>query len=618
MGPDGVRRLVAYSPLLGQATDGPVVVVAIPLAIALAAADRLLLTGLVGLGVVGLLVFGATWLASDVLVLRRVTRLLTATRRFGAGELGARVGSNESGELGLLARAFDEMAESVERVTQQNRRILESTGDGIYGLDRRGRVTFVNPAAERMCGYAAAELLGQPMHALIHHSRADGSPFPPEQCPSAQTLREGATRQVYDDLFWHKNGTSFPVDYVSAPIVRDGHVEGVVVAFRDVTERRRAEEQMHRQREILQQTEKVATMGSLLAGVAHELNNPLAVVLGQVMLLREGATEPALVRRADKIKTAAERCARIVKNFLALARQHPPERGAVDLNQVVQEAAELLGYELRTSGVEMQFRLADTLPILHADGHQLHQVVVNLIANAQQAMRQTPPPRRITITTAHDAGALRVRLAIADTGPGIPAEVRAKIFEPFFTTKPPGEGTGLGLSLCRGIAEEHGGTLGVDSEPGRGAEFVLELPATVAADAVPPAAERPARVSPSAILVVDDEPEIAATLAEVLERDGHTVDIAGDGAEGLDRLRARAYDVIFTDTRMPGLDGVAFYEELARRLPALARRVIFVTGDLIDRDKREFLESTGRPVVPKPFDLDSVRRALGRVLTATA
>jgi two-component system NtrC family sensor kinase len=336
------------------------------------------------------------------------------------------------------------------------------------------------------------------------------------------------------------------------------------------------------------------------------------------MLLREGATDPALVRRADKIKVAAERCARIVKNFLALARHHPPERGAVDLNRVVHEAAELLAYELRTSGVEVQLRLAEALPTLHADGHQLHQVLVNLIANAHQAMRQAPAPRRITITTIHDADVQRVRLTIADTGPGIPADVRAKIFEPFFTTKPPGEGTGLGLSLCRGIAEEHGGTLAVDSEPGRGAEFVLELPATVPAGTAVQTAEPPARVSPKAILVVDDEPEIAATLAEALERDGHKVDIAGDGAEGLDRLGAGAYDVIFTDTRMPGLYGVAFYQELARRFPALTQRVIFLTGDLMDQNKREFLEGTGCPVISKPFDLDEVRRALHRLLTTAS
>src|SRR5207245_6131579 len=204
----------------------------------------------------------------------------------------------------------------------------------------------------------------------------------------------------------------------------------------------------------LLQSEKVATMGSLLAGVAHELNNPLAVVLGQSHLLRESAADARTNARAEKIKAAADRCVRIVRNFLALARQQAPERGEVRLNQVVQEAVELLGYELRTDNGEVSLRLAEDLPVLWADGHQLHQVLVNIVANAHQAMRQSPARRKISITTRSEPASQRVHLEITDSGPGIPADIRAKIFEPFFTTKPLGQGTGLGLSLCRGIVAE--------------------------------------------------------------------------------------------------------------------------------------------------------------------
>src|SRR5467141_3582396 len=228
--------------------------------------------------------------------------------------------------------------------------------------------------------------------------------------------------------------------------------------------------------EQLLQSEKVATMGSLLAGVAHELNNPLAVVMGQAMLLRESAANSPFAARADKIHAASERCARIVKNFLALARSRPPERGPVALDSVVTQAVELLAYELRTSSVEVKVRLSESVPVFLADGHQLHQVIVNLLANAHHAMRQSSGLRRITLATGFDPATARVRLTITDTGPGIPVELQAKIFEPFFTTKPPGEGTGLGLSLCRGIVEEHGGTIGVESEPGRGTTFLIRLP----------------------------------------------------------------------------------------------------------------------------------------------
>jgi PAS domain S-box-containing protein len=226
----------------------------------------------------------------------------------------------------------------------------------------------------------------------------------------------------------------------------------------------------------LRQTDKLATMGSLLAGVAHELNNPLTVILGQTELLLGSCPQGPIAERADRLYKAAERCARIVKNFLALARQHPPERQQVQLNQVAREAVELLAYPLRVDNVEIIWDLTDRLPRIWADSHMLYQVAANLIANAQQAMHDAPPPRRLTIATRVEASSERIILMVADTGPGIPAEVQPRIFEPFFTTKPPGQGTGLGLSLCQGIIDSHGGTMRVESQPGRGAAFIVELP----------------------------------------------------------------------------------------------------------------------------------------------
>jgi signal transduction histidine kinase len=383
----------------------------------------------------------------------------------------------------------------------------------------------------------------------------------------------------------------------------------------------RSLEQTVRERtERMIQSEKVATMGALLAGVAHELNNPLAVVSGQAQLLREKASDPDVARRADKIYEAAVRCVRIVRNFLALARQRPPERTDVWLQQVVAGAVELLAYELRTDSVEVTVDYQHDLPRLSADPHQLHQVLVNLIANAHHALRRRPQPRAITLTVRHDAARNLVRMQVADTGPGIPAEIQARIFEPFFTTKAPGEGTGLGLSLCRGIVEEHGGTLEVESEPGRGSRFTIELPivARPLTVAAPEAIETLPPVTGKAVLVVDDEPDVAAVMAEALERDGHTVDVAPNGAVALDMVAAGAYDLILSDTKMPVLDGEAFYAELARRFPALCQRIIFVTGDVLSQEKRAFLERTGAPFLMKPCDLDEVRRVVHRVLAGAA
>jgi signal transduction histidine kinase len=368
----------------------------------------------------------------------------------------------------------------------------------------------------------------------------------------------------------------------------------------------------------LLQTEKLAAMGSLLAGVAHELNNPLSVVLGRADLLAQQLAGSPLQSRAELIAEAAERCARIVKNFLALARQRSPERQAVQLNQIIQEAVELVAYPLRVDDVEVWLELAPSVPVLWADPHQLHQVLVNLITNAHQAMRQAPRPRRLTLATRAESAAGRVVLRVADTGPGIPAEIQPRIFEPFFTTKPPAQGTGLGLSICQGIIEGHRGSIRVESPPGEGAVFVIELPVEA-----PPVAERAGRAAearPSVrrgtILVVDDEPEIAAVLAEMLSTDGHEVETAANGRIALARLRERTYDLILSDLRMPKLDGAGLYRELERERPELLSRLIFLTGDELGGETTEFLQRTGAQALAKPFDADDVRRVVQRVLPA--
>jgi len=370
-----------------------------------------------------------------------------------------------------------------------------------------------------------------------------------------------------------------------------------------------------RTRQLLQM-EKLSAMGQLLAGVAHELNNPLAVVSGQAQLLSVAAEGTPLAARAEKIGKAAERCERIVRNFLALARDRPPERMSVDLNAVAREAVELLAYELRTDSVEVRQSLATPLPRLWADPHQLHQVLVNLIANAHYAMRRTPLPRVLSITTEALGERTTLRLTVSDTGPGIPADVLGRIFDPFYTTKPPGQGTGLGLSLSYGIVQDHGGTINAQSEPGQGATFVIELPVGV----TPPVVASPSTtrvvgpIEPKRILVVDDEVEVAGVLVDLLSGDGHHVDTAQNGMEALEKLGQNPYDVILCDTKMPILDGQDFFLELGRHHPALQRRIAFVTGDLLHPDKRAFLERTGAPTLAKPFNLGEIRQAVRRLL----
>jgi signal transduction histidine kinase/CheY-like chemotaxis protein len=377
-------------------------------------------------------------------------------------------------------------------------------------------------------------------------------------------------------------------------------------------EQNRALEATVRERtEQLLQSEKVATMGSLLAGVAHELNNPLAVVMGQTHMLMEATTEPSVLQRAEKINTAAGRCVRVIRNFLSLARKRPPERTDVVLNQVVTDAIELLAYECRSDGIDVTTSLAADLPPLFADGHQLHQVLVNLMTNAQHALRKSDGPKRICITTRADAAGGRVRLEVADTGPGIPAELQQKVFEPFFTTKPVGQGTGLGLSLCRNIVEQHGGTLRLASTPGRGTTFLIDLPSSPeSASVAAPVAREVARAAARVVLIVDDEVEIAGVIAEMLQRDGHVAHIARNGRAALDMLARRPYDLVISDTKMPILDGVGLYREIERQFPSMRGRVIFISGDVLDQEKQEFLASTKAQVLAKPFNVADVRTAV--------
>jgi two-component system NtrC family sensor kinase len=357
-------------------------------------------------------------------------------------------------------------------------------------------------------------------------------------------------------------------------------------------------------------------MGSLLASVAHELNNPLSVVMAQADLLCEEVREQTLAERVKLISQSAERCVSIVQNFLALSRHTPPQRAQVMLNATVAEAMTLLAYALQVDDIEVHRDLADDLPPLWADRHQLHQVVINLITNAHQALRETPPPRRLRLTTRYDPSPNRVILEVADNGPGIPRELQERIFEPFFTTKPPGVGTGLGLPFCKGIVEGHGGTISVQSQLGRGAVFRINLPVETVpvTEPITQVAEALLPAKGQAILIIDDEPGILSALAYLLRRDGYQVDTAGNGRLALERLQRRAYDLILCDLRMPELDGPGLYRELEEHLPHLSQRVIFLTGDTLSPEAREFLEKAGVSRLNKPFRAAEVRRAVRQAL----
>ena len=501
------------------------------------------------------------------------------------------------------------LAEEAFRETELRfRQAVDHVQDVFYLMNAESFETvYVNPAYERIWGRSRESLMSRPeswLEALHPEDRAGVETryrrSLEDRAEYVQTYRVvqpgGAVRWIRDRAFWFQDP--------------DGKWQLGGFA-EDITESKETEEALRRQQDTLLQAEKLAAMGTLLAGVAHELNNPLSVVLGQSTLLRRAVGEGPFLPRVDKIVQAAERCARIVSNFLALARQSPAARQPVDLDQTVNEALELFAYGLRVDEIDVTSELDGRLPIVWADPHQLHQLLINLVTNAHQAMRGTPPPRSLTLVTSCDDAKERVFLRVADTGPGIPQELVSRVFDPFFTTKPPGQGTGLGLSLCQGIVESHGGRITLETAPGGGAQFLVELPVGNRPRHEAPA-PRPdsGPVQGKRLLVVDDEAAVAEVLAEMLREDCHEVDIADSGTAALRKLAEQRYDVVFSDVKMPDLDGPGLYREAEKQYPELRDRFVFLTGDSLSTETAAFLAETGGRNLDKPFRMADVLEAL--------
>jgi signal transduction histidine kinase len=380
----------------------------------------------------------------------------------------------------------------------------------------------------------------------------------------------------------------------------------------------------------LVQSEKLSAVGQFVAGVAHELNNPLTAVIGFADLLKETVNDPEIRPQIDLIARSGQRCQKIVQSLLSFSRQHAPEKKLLKLGVLIDDILEIMAYDLRTSGVEVvrEFDGPDALPAIVGDAHQLQQVFVNFVNNARQALQGFRKDGRIAVR-AFAAGSM-VRLEFQDNGPGIKPEHLAKIFDPFFTTKPVGEGTGLGLSLVYGIIQEHGGKIRVQSEPGQGAVFIIELPvATLAQQASvkltgghsrPPLSVAPAKGASAgagkSVLVIDDEEWILSLTEELLRREGYAVVAVLSCEKALEILSNRKFDVIVSDWKMPGLNGIQFFEHLRVHDPESARRLLFMTGDVMSETFERFLERNAKTYLSKPFALRDFRAAVAALLGA--
>ncbi len=488
-------------------------------------------------------------------------------------------------------RAQDTLARSEARY----RNLFESASDAIVTLDANGRFTTFNHAAENISGYRRDELVGQWFAPML----------PDDELPKAlshfQKALAGDTG-LFETTFIRKDGDGRTIQVTYSTPQKD---EEVLCVIRDVTDQKMLQEQ-------LIQSEKMSAIGQLVSGVAHELNNPLAGISAFAqLLLTEKRFPPDQRTAAEMIYAEARRASRIVQNLLTFARQHKPERAPTSVNQVLDDTLELRGYELRVRGIEVARDYDEELPETLADAHQLQQVFLNLITNAEQAMekRQRDTQRLIVRTRRNPDG---IRIEVEDTGPGIPPNLLERIFNPFFTTKPTGSGTGLGLSISLGIVREHEGRIWAENAPSGGARFTIELPLVAAhADeqypelpAAPPTGDR------LRILVVDDEASVRVALQRYFASRGHEVETTASGKDALARLREGTFDAVVVDMRMPDLSGEQLYEELRVLDAGHAERVIFTTGQLVDEQVRNFLASTGRPYIPKPFEFSAFDEAL--------
>jgi len=486
---------------------------------------------------------------------------------------------------------------------------LRSIGDAVISTDADGRVDYMNPIAEALTGEPLAGALGRPCRDVLQ--LVDERTLEVMENPMEQALRAGETVHV-DGVLSALAGDGRLVSDSTAPIVDDrGRILGSVMVFRDVSEKRRIARE-------LDLAERLATVGTMAASIAYELNNPLAVVVANLALavdevrrhLGEAASWTGPVERAlEEAARGAADVTRIAADLGAFSRSDRGDAAVIDVCEVIERSLELAAGDIG-SGAEVVVELG-AVPDVEADPTRLLRVVSNLVTNAAQAMA---PGGRLTIVSRTDAAG-RAVIEVADTGCGMSAEVRRRAFEPFFTTRENGGTRGLGLAICHGIVASLGGEIELESEPGVGTTARVVLPA---ACATAPACEVPPPPSRSStrgsILVVDDQPLVLSAIERVLGGE-QALTCSGTAREALELIeRGTCFDLILCDLMMPDMNGVDLHRELLARHPDQARRMVFLTGGAFTPETLEFIRSVPNRRAEKPFDPSALRGLVRQVL----
>lgn len=495
------------------------------------------------------------------------------------------------------AHLFQEVVESKQFLES----LIDSSPDAIITTDENGVITSYSGVAQQIHGYEARECLGQPISKYYRQGKEDARTV-------MDILRREGKVQGYETEFVRKDGSIAPIS-LSASLLRDekGQIIGTLGLGRDITQQKILQSQ-------LLQAEKLSAIGQMIAGVAHELNNPLTTVIGYAELLQASDVDSQAKEDLERIYKDARRAQRIVENLLAFARQKEPQRSLLDINKILERTLELRRHQLTVDNVQVIKELARDLPWTLADGYQLQQVFLNIINNAHQALVEAHGGGTLTVRTElhspRDGTKDVIKITFADDGPGIPMKIMDRIFDPFFTTKDVGLGTGLGLSISFGIIQEHGGRIWAESEMGQGATFLVELPVK---RWIPEMIETPLEKHREAttsrrILVVNDEETVTKLIVRALTQQGHEVDAVMNPEAALEKLANNDYDLIVTDIKMPRSNGEQLYEQIAELDPRLAQRIIFMTGDVISASTRQFLQETKNRHVTKPLQLEELQR----------
>ena len=572
------------------------------------------------IAIAGMIIIGLVGVATGIILTRRLNQVTNAARKFADGDINARSHVSGFDEVAILSQNVDKMAESVTEHQNMLREqseyiklLMDSTAEAIYGVDMEGVCTFVNPACLRMLGYNnESDLVGKKIHNLIHHTYPNGEPYPIEQCVVRLAALEGKSSHCDHEVHWRPDGTSFPVEYWSHPIVKDNKQIGSVVTFIDISERKNAEHD-------LQRASKLDALGKLTGGIAHDFNNTLGIILGYSDLaMTELDKSSSLYEYLKMINEAAERGSSLTNKLLGFTRKKSSKSSPCKLNDILLEEKLMLEKTL-TPSININCHFEENLWLTEIDRNDFIDTLVNLCINAKHAMNSSGEinltTENISLNTSTQLNDARpgeyVLFSVSDNGSGIEQDILQNIFDPFFTTKGK-QGTGLGLAQVYGFVQRSGGFIDVKSEPGYGTTFNIYFPRMEVNEITAKEnieQQNIKNIQPEAnVLVVDDEPMLANIIKQSLENAGYKTHVVHSAEQAIKVLENEKFNLVISDIIMPGISGIELKQYIEKNHPALP--VLLISGY-----SEEFSDKAhDEEILRKPFKQEQLFQRVNELL----